>query len=285
VTIAKLLERGAEELSRLDLPRLEAMVLLSYQTKLPKEKIFAQMNEKISNENQLGFFELVKRRRLGEPSAYIVGKKEFYGRDFIVTKDVLIPRPDTEILVEEALKIIENSPQIEDILDLCCGSSAIITSIASELKNSNRKFNFYASDISSKALEIAKKNANRYGAEIEFYNGDLFTPLPQNLKLDMIATNPPYLDNDECDKKIEDGWREPDLALRSGDDGLYHIRKIIKESLDILKERGYLLIEASGPQMSDISALLSGAGFKNIRIAKDLAGIERTIIGQLEAKP
>lgn len=294
-SVSQLLQQGAKELEELELPRLEAILLLSHSSGISKEKLLAMRTDELSEKETLAFLDLVRRRKAGEPSAYIIGYREFYGRKINVTPDVLIPRPDTETLVEEALSLIRfkinnrlDETEKLTVLDLCTGSGAVILSLAAELKQEFAQdhsldtmgLHFMASDISNKALLIAKANWKEYHLPIDSFEGDLLQALPDKLKLDIIATNPPYLTDEESDEKIQEGWREPDLALRAGENGLDLIEKIIEDSVDRLKQKGYLLIEAHGPQMNAIECLLMKLDFVNIRKVKDLAGIQRVIIGQ-----
>ncbi len=291
-SVSKLMYQASEQLASLDLPRLESYILLSHASGFPKEKLLAMKDEILSEAIVKKFFSLVERRKKGEPSAYILGKKEFYGRLLKVTPDVLIPRPDTEIIVEEALSIIKQD-NLKSIYDLCTGSSAIILSIAAELlgvyetcdrpnAKLSKQYQFFASDICQKALSIAKENTQNYHLPITFFQGSLLEAMPEGLKVDLIATNPPYLTNNESDEKIAQGWIEPDLALRAGKDGLDLIRILAAQALDKLNKGGYLLIEASGDQMNAMQEWLESLGYIHCYRVCDLAGIERVLIGQIK---
>lgn len=285
-SIPALLRVARGKLSLFDCPQLEAMVLMGFVSGFSKERLMAMDNESLPPHEEALFWDVVQRRVSGEPSAYLTGVREFYGRELTVSRDVLIPRPDTEILVEEALRLIREK-HYGRVWDLCTGSSAIILSICAELLDNPTllplpptDYHFFASDISEKALTIAKKNIDRYNLPIKLFQGSLFDAMPKGKTVDLIATNPPYLENQECDEKITQGWREPDLALRGGDDGLDLIKIIIKEALDKLNYKGYLLIEASGDQMDSIEQELFKKGYISIYRVKDLASIERVICGQ-----
>lgn len=286
------LREGANKLSHLELPRLESILLLSHALKKSKEEIYASPNQVLDEKTGELFLSLVKRRSEGEPSAYILGKKEFFDLELEVNHSVLIPRPDTEIIVEKAIEIIDaaltnkkkNSPALK-IVDCCTGSGAIIIALAKRFKqqiNENHLI-FYGCDISKEALAVAKKNQANHNLQnkIEFLCGNLLLPLASKAPFFLIVTNPPYLTKAECDEKKEKGWHEPNLALEAGEDGLLYIKKIIKEANSFLEEGGHLLIEASSNQMKQIDTLLGEALFKNINITKDLANRDRVIGGQL----
>lgn len=289
-TISKLLNLGATILSHLELPRLESLVLLSYALKKSKEEIYASLNEEVNNSQGELFLSLLERRASGEPSAYIIEEKEFFGLPLEVNSDVLIPRPDTEILVEQAINIINEKLKTKTdgrplkVADCCFGSGAIIIALAKEFETQAKAglIEFYASDISEAAFKVASRNLAKHNLQkiVGLFCGDLLTPLKTKAPFCVIVTNPPYLTNSECDKKIASGWREPDLALRGGIDGLDLIKKIINNAIGILENRGYLLIEASSNQMEAISNLLKKSDFQNIKITKDLANLDRVIGGQ-----
>lgn len=282
------LQWGAKKLNTLELPLLESALLLAFSAGWSKEKLLASFPDPLPEPVKILFSDLVQRRLQGEPSAYLLGEKEFYGRPFRVTPAVLIPRPDTEILVEQAITVatekIKNNQKEKkgyNLFDCCTGSSAIVATLASELRT--LPFNFYACDISEQALAIAKENIENLGLDkkIQLFQGDLLEAFPVSLKADIIVTNPPYLTDEESDQKKEKIGCEPDLALRGGIEGLDLIKKIILQSIDRLSPKGYLLIEAAGNQMEKIETLLKSAGFTQITRTKDLAGIERVIGGQL----
>ncbi|MBN2651545.1 MAG: peptide chain release factor N(5)-glutamine methyltransferase [Spirochaetales bacterium] len=257
-------------------PFLDALVLFSKASKHTKEKLLSMLQEEIPEEIIYEFNILLEQRLTNRPIAYILGEKEFYGREFYVGEGVLVPRPDTEVLVEEALSIIDSHYNLGcEVLDLCTGTGCI----GLTLKLERPYINLTASDISQNSDIFFKKNTNRHKIQTSFIQSNLFDSI--NQKFDIIATNPPYLTNNESDEKIAERWKEPDLALRGGDDGLDLIRKIIKDSIDYLNPDGYILIESSSQQTNIIKNLLEEAGFYDTKIIKDLAGMQRVTVGRI----
>ncbi len=220
------------------------------------------------------FYKLLERRIKREPMAYISGEKEFYSRPFAVNRSVLIPRPETELLVTEALDTARgiNEPAI---LDIGTGSGCIAVTLACELPAAR----VYASDISPDALRTARTNAEKNGAgeRVNFFLGDLTPALKEN-SLDIVVSNPPYISQveyEDLDPSVRD--YEPRLALVSDEDGLSHIKNIIRDSARILKDGGWCIVEAGYTQASRVKALYEEAGFGDISSLGDIAGIERVI--------
>jgi release factor glutamine methyltransferase len=215
----------------------------------------------------------------GECTAYILGRKEVRGLDFTVTPDVLVPRPDTETLVEAALAI--GKGQYLAVLDLCTGSGAV----AIALKHESPSMEVYASDISPKALTIARENARRIlgtGEIIHFLEADLFTPLSLSRfprPFSLITANPPYIASGEIAGLAREVRGEPLLALDGGEDGLGLIRRIITEAPAFLLPGGSLLMEADPRQMALITLILKKKGYRDIRTYQDLSGQDRVIMG------
>lgn len=242
------------------------------------------------------YFELVERRASGEPMQYITGTQEFMGLTFNVNPSVLIPRQDTETMVEDALELLEKGTvrgedfapkhNFKDVLDLCCGSGAIGVSIAK--LNSNVKVT--CSDLSEKALETAKENANLNGAKsIKFENGDLFEPFCGKLskkKFDFIISNPPYIESDvipTLQTEVKDF--EPMMALDGGADGLDFYKKIAVQAPSHLKKGGVLMMEIGYNQGEEVCSLLESTGsFENVMCLKDLAHKDRIVVGKLRSK-
>lgn len=216
----------------------------------------------------------------GKPLQYITNKQEFYGSDFYVDENVLIPQPDTEILVEEVLKLTDMFDKEIKILDMCTGSGCIGISIAK--KNPNDKI--YMLDISSEAIEIAKKNAKsilKEEANIEFIESDMFEELEE--EIDIIVSNPPYIETEEIEKLPDDVKNEPILALDGGEDGLDFYRILVEESFKYLSDNGYLCMEIGYNQKDKVVELLNKNGnYRNIKCIKDLAGNDRVVIAQLK---
>jgi len=215
---------------------------------------------------------LVTERGTRRPLQHITGQQEFMGLDFIVNDKVLVPRQDTETLVEEALKHCQPGQQI---LDMCTGSGCIIISLMVHCHGMTG----VASDISKSALEVAKENASRHQVLIDFKDGDLFDNIDG--KYDMIVTNPPYIPTDEI-IKLEREVRvfDPRGALDGKEDGLYFYRKLVIESLGFLKSKGWLIMEIGYDQGAAVSELMNNAGYSDIKVIKDIAGLERVVSGK-----
>lgn len=257
-------------------PRLDAELLLCHLLNKDRSYVFMYPQERLPESISGHYLRLVDERKKGKPLQYITGHQEFMKLDFMVNESVLIPRPDTEILVEEALKIIKDPKnRIQNILDIGCGSGAINISIA-----------YYAPsllvstvDISREALEAANQNAaaNGVSARIQFLQGDLFEPVTG--KYDMIVSNPPYIRRDEIRTlQTEVSDFEPKMALDGGIDGLDFYRRIILEAPDYINESGHLLLEIGYDQANDIIFLLKKQNsYSDISIIKDLAGLDRVI--------
>ena len=210
-----------------DSPWLDATLLLSHTTGEKREKILASFPDELSQDNYIRFLELIRLRQEGHPVAYLTGKKEFFGRDFYVKRGILCPRPDTEVLIEEAMERICRS-NYRSVHDLCTGSGCIALTLALE----NPEISVSASDISPVSEEIFRKNREELCSDslrVPFTRTSLFEELKG--PFDLIVTNPPYLTTDETDQRMNEGWKEPSLALDGGVDGLDLIRIIIPEAL------------------------------------------------------
>jgi release factor glutamine methyltransferase len=235
----------------------------------------------LSRKNSHFLASVLKRRITGEPLSYILNKIEFMGLDFKVSKDVLIPRQETELLVEAVLDIAgswEDGVGSKTILDLGTGSGCIAVSLAKFLKN----VSIYATDISKKALEIAKDNARRNSVSdtITFLASDLFShPKIKNMKFDIIISNPPYIARKDFIKLSAEVQCEPRLALDGGEDGLIFYRRILQEAPVYLRRRGILIMEMGFKQSLGIQALITDSKYLEIlKIIKDYGNIDRVII-------
>ena len=221
---------------------------------------------------------MINDRLNGRPIAYIVKNREFMALDFYVEEGVLIPRPDTEPLVEEVIELSKGMKDVT-IVDIGTGSGAISVSLAKYIKNSY----VYSLDISDKALSIGKKNAvnNEVDDKIEFIKSDVFTGIKdRNLKLDIIVSNPPYIKKEDIKTlhtQVKD--YEPYIALEGGEDGLDFYRTITEESLKYLKSNGILAFEVGHDQANDVCTIMENHGYKKIYTKKDLQGIDRVVIG------
>ena len=241
MTIKELLNQAVIMLKNenIEAPKNKARMLLQATLKKSREYLMIYDNKEVTSLERDKYIKNVKRLILGEPLQYITGIQEFMKLNFLVTRDVLIPRPDTEILVEEVIKIAENIPN-PVILDLCTGSGAIAVSLAKYIKN----VHICAIDISSKALEIAKKNAELNGVKnnIDFIESNLFDKI-KDKKFDIIVSNPPYIETETIKRLSKDVQNEPRIALDGGKDGLDFYRKISENGYKFLNRQGYLCLE------------------------------------------
>jgi len=256
-------------------PFLDASILLSFILNISKEKLLASYPDLINDSDFAAFINILKKRVKNTPVSYLLNQKEFFGLNFYVDESVLVPRPDSETLVEKALDIIAKSDCIKNVLDLCTGSGAL--GIA--LKHSNPDLNVSCSDISQDAVKICRKNSKEIlNKELNVIQSNLFDKIKE--KFDLIISNPPYLTTQETRDMMRTGWKEPGLALDGGVDGLDFIRKIVDISPDYMNKNGYLIIESSIDQTNKIRALLDSGEFYNTSIGKDLSGRNRVTIGQ-----
>lgn len=266
--------------------RLEAEVLLAHVLQKNRVYLYANYEEPVNPEEREIYRQCIKRRTAGEPTAYITGHKEFMSLDFIVNPAVLIPRPDTEILVEAAITLARQE-NLHRIIDVGTGSGAIAVSLAVYLHNAE----IFASDISPQALEIARENAIKNKVCIHFLEGDILLPFLQpeansevpnwlsvegNYEADMITANLPYIpfiEMKEIDRQVKDF--EPHLALFAEGDGLDIYRRLIPQAYTLLRPEGILLLEIDARQANLVPAMMQG--FADIKIIKDLAGRERVV--------
>ena len=249
----------------------DAWLLLAMVCHIDRNFYYLHMREEMQKEQIETYEAVMKERAEHVPLQHITGEQEFMGLPFLVNSDVLIPRQDTEILVEEALK--KTKPGMR-ILDLCTGSGCIIISM---LKN-RPDLHGTASDISTAALHIAGKNAKLNEVSPVFVQGDLFESV--NGTFDMILSNPPYIPTAEIEKLMpEVREHEPLLALDGKEDGLVFYKKIIKEGYSYLNPGGYLIFEIGYDQGAEVSARMEQAGYQGVKVIKDLAGLDRVVIG------
>lgn len=286
-TIQNLLKTANAKLKERRNPQLDSMLLLCYVLNVDKTYIYTHREEVIDGETVDKFYKLVEKRSKGYPLQYIIKKQEFMGLDFFVDEGVLVPRPDTEILVESIIKLVNESNMRDkdkiNIVDIGTGSGAITLSLAHYIKNAF----IYSIDISQDALNIAKRNCKNLRLEnrVEFLNGDLFKPLENLYKeIDIVVSNPPYIPTkDITNLEAEVSQYEPKLALDGGIDGLNYYKKIIQQAPKHLKENGILALEIGYNQGKDLKKLLQQIGkFDNIEIKKDLAGHDRVVIAMLK---
>ena len=278
MTIKQAITKGMIMLksNNVESPKLKARLLLQYVLDKPRQYIIVYDNKEIDKQQQWQYFVNIEKLTKGIPLQHITHRQEFMKMDFFVDENVLIPRPDTEILVEEVIKIAQkyNSPRI---LDLCTGSGAIAISLKKFVPNAD----ITAVDISEKALEIAQKNAKKLETKINFLKSDLFDKL-DNKKFDIIVSNPPYIRKDEIKKLSEEVQKEPKIALDGGEDGLDFYRIIAEQAINYLKTVSFLCFEIGYNQKNDVIKIIEDEqNYKNTYCKKDLYGNDRIIITQV----
>ena len=278
MTIKQTLAKGMIILksNNIDSPKLKARLLLQYVLKKTRQYLIVYDNEEVGKKEQWEYFVNIDKLAKGVPLQHITHTQEFMKMDFYVDENVLIPRPDTEILVEEVINIAKriDKPQI---LDLCTGSGAIAISIAKNVQNAE----VYAIDISEKALNVASENAQRLEAKVKFIKSDLFKNL-KNMKFDIIVSNPPYIKKEDIKFLSEDVQKEPQIALDGGYDGLDFYRKISKQAIDYLKFGSFLCFEIGYDQKEEVTEIIENLEhYKGTYCKKDLCGNDRIIITQV----
>ncbi len=262
----------------IDSPRITAEILLAHTLKTKRINLYLQYDKPLSGAELADFKSLIKRRISHEPVAYITGSKEFWSLNFTVTRDVLIPRPDTECLVETALALLPESNSNRRVFELGTGSGAITIALASERPHDI----FFASDYSFKAVALARQNAeqNRIKENIDFFCGDWFSPIrPKQPLFDMILSNPPYIPSDHIPSlQPEVRLFEPILALDGDKDGLSAIKKIIEAAHPFLNPGAYLLLEIGYDQKPLVAEIINQTDmYKETEFFKDYAGHYRVV--------
>ena len=256
--------------------KLDSEILMSKAIQKRREYVMLNLDKQLQNESYNYFNSLIKERSYGKPIAYIIEKKEFWKYEFKVFDGVLIPRPDTEIIVEQVLKLTKNKLKL-NVLDIGVGSGCLLLSILKEKK----KFYGTGIDISQKCLNISKINANKLGLEnrVKFFKSDV-----DNFnydKYDLIISNPPYINKLDLKYLERDVYAfEPKKALDGGLDGLSEIRKVIKKSSELIKKNGIFFLEIAFDQKEKVKNLLKNRGFYIERILKDFAKNDRCIISK-----
>ena len=253
---------------------LKTRLLLCYILDKPKEYLIINSKEILSKKEEKSFLESLEKLKAGYPLQYITHKQFFRDCEIYVDESVLIPRPDTEILVEEVLKLIRKKETLS-ILDLCTGSGAIAISLA---KETNAKIT--ATDISQKALDIARKNAKLNNTKINFIQGDLFENIPKENKFDIIVSNPPYIETETIKDLSKEVKNEPIIALDGGIDGLDFYRRIAFKAKNFLNADGYLALEIGYNQKAEVYKILLENRFTEILSVKDFSGNDRVIIAK-----
>ena len=276
VGTVKLAEEGIEEFS------LDAWYLLEYVTGVSKAMYFAEPERAVSEENADRYIDCIRRRAAHIPLQHITGEQEFMGYPFCVNEHVLIPRQDTEILVEEAIQVMR--PKMK-VLDMCTGSGCIVLSI---LKMCREKYYLtdlqgIGADVSEEALKVARENGRRLEVPVTWIQSDLFAKIPEEEKYDVIVSNPPYIETAVIDTLQEEvRLHDPYIALDGKEDGLYFYRRIISEAGKYLKTQGKLMFEIGCDQAEAVEELMKNAGYEQITVKKDLAGLDRVVYGTLQ---
>lgn len=275
MTVEELVKRGIEHLEVAGVPeaQINAMYLLEYSMHIGRMEYLLNKQRVVTKAEEEAYFSVIEKRKKHIPLQHITGEQEFMGYTFLVNEHVLIPRQDTEVLVEEAAKLGKG----KRILDMCTGSGCIILSLEKLCEPD------YAMgvDISLDALAVAKENGNRMNSKVHWLQSDLFAEVTE--QFDMIVSNPPYIESEEIPKLMEEvRCFEPTLALDGGKDGLDFYRRVIPESRKYLVSQGYLCFEIGYNQGDAVVTLMKEAGFESCRLIKDLAGLDRVVIGQID---
>lgn len=263
-----------------DSPRLDAELLLAHVLGWSKTEIHIRITDRVGERDRQAFWELVGERQKGVPIAYLVGWREFYARRFWVRPGVLVPRPETETLVEEALNLLRRTPGATRVLDLCSGTGCIGITLALETLTGQ----VVASDIDATALAQTEENVKFFGVEnrVQVVESDLFTGL-QGMTFDLIVSNPPYVGTDVGPRPDpEVAAHEPSVALFSGRDGTDHLKTIVERAPAHLIEGGSLVIECACFQAEKIEAWMETCGFSQTRLWHDLTGLPRGVSGRWE---
>lgn len=257
-------------------PRLDAELLVAFALRIDRMRVILDAERPLEGAELAMLRDLVKRRRAHEPIAYLRGEREFYGLKFRVDKRVLVPRPDTETLVDVALARTSGISLSMRQLDLCTGSGCVAISMAHKRPTAK----VFAVDVSRDALDVARENAFRLGTyNVAFYEGDLFAPVAGRT-FDVITANPPYIPSAEIETLQPDVRDfEPRLALDGGADGLDVVRRIVDEAPSYLVPGGVLALEIGAGEAPDTAALLEARGYRDIQTARDFGRIERVVSG------
>lgn len=279
-TIAETLKQASQQLRAAQVPNdlLDAQTLLAEALGKDRTYLIVNFNEQLNDTLLASYRTLIERRSAGEPLQYITGHQQFFGLEFEVTPDVLIPRPETEIIVEETIRLIEqNKTSAPVIVDVGTGSGCIAVTLARELEDAK----IQACDISETALNVARRNATKHGLadRVEFVNSDLLSAFPENEFADFILSNPPYVAANELpalQREVRD-W-EPHLALIDFGDGLSFYRRLINQAPTRLKAGGYLICELGYTQSEAVLAMAGSFVWIEQRLLDDIQGIPRTLV-------
>ncbi|MBT8492583.1 MAG: peptide chain release factor N(5)-glutamine methyltransferase, partial [Deltaproteobacteria bacterium] len=276
-TVLKVLDwtTGRFERSGLESPRLEAQVLLARVLSSSRVALYTSFDRPMSKGELAAYRELIRRRLAGEPVAYLVGEQEFWSRSFKVDSRVLIPRRDTETLIEAVLDRVGDRQRELEVVDIGTGSGAIAVTLASELPRAR----VTATDVSAEALEVARTNASAHQLDdrVELIQGDLFEPLGER-RFDVIVANLPYVTEGEMAELQTEVTAEPTAALVAGADGLVVIRRLAKELKYHLRKSGLVALEHGYQQGAAVRELLASAGLESVETLTDLGGRDRVTV-------
>ncbi|WP_457681661.1 peptide chain release factor N(5)-glutamine methyltransferase [Thermovibrio sp.] len=262
-------ERGSKS------PRLDAELLLVHALGFKSRvELYTNFDKPLTEREVEKYRKLIVRRAKGEPVAYIIGKKEFFGFEFKVERGVLIPRPETEILVEEVYERIKGKENLT-IVDVGTGSGCIAITLC---KLTEGKHKIIGVDISERAIRVARENARRLGCKVEFIRNSLLKGIKG--KVDAVVSNPPYIPLGDERVETEVLKYEPAVALFGGKEGTEVIEALVKESSEKVKEGGFIALEFGEGQGEKVKEILEKSGFKRVKLIKDLAGIERIAVGE-----
>jgi len=284
-TVQRVLRWATEDFTKrgIESARLDAELLLGRVLGFDRLKLILEATRELTQDQLNAFRALIKRRRGYEPIAYILGEREFYGHNFRVDKRVLIPRPDTETLVDVALSRTKAAYMYGRALDLCTGSGCVALSLA----KARPTWSVLGTDISEGALAVARNNSQRLGAafNVGWSQGDLFEALPANIRFDLIVSNPPYIPDAEV-AELDAGIVnfEPHLALLGGPEGTQIIARLIHEAPRHLNAGGLLALEIAWNQAQVVRSLFETAGFEAILVNKDYGQRDRVVSGVLGTK-
>jgi len=254
-------------------PRLTAEVLLAHVLRRERTYLYSHPEDELDDSERVRFGRALFERLEGKPTQYITGVQEFYGREFVVRPGVFIPRPETEHVIEMALRL---APDAERILDAGCGSGAIAVTLSLEMRRP-----VFASDISEAALAATRENAGRLGADVRLVRGDLASMFASR-SIDLLASNPPYIPEREREglpREVRE--HEPETALFAGPEGLDVYRRLITEAARVLRPGGRIAFEIGYQQADSVCALL-GSGWHAIEVAADLAGLPRVLAARYQ---
>jgi len=259
--------------------RLDAELLATRAFSRTRVELYTCFDQPLGEEELAAYRGLVQRRTAGEPVAYILGRKEFWSLDLEVDPRVLIPRPDTETLVEQALEILGAKASPTRVADVGTGSGALALAIKKERPADD----VVAVDISEDALSVARSNGTRLGLDVRFVQGDLVASIASLGPFDLVVSNPPYVQSADIATLAPEVRCEPHLALDGGTDGLDVVRRLARDVRAVLAPAGALAMEIGADQAAAVRAILQGFGFTRVGGRRDLAGIERVVFGYADS--